>query len=107
MNDESVLALSVFDDGSGDALFAGGSFTGAFDSGDSHLAKWGCPPLPALSGDVSAISLSSGGQQILTLEGGTARAGWFYFMFGSVTGTSPGIDLAGVILPLNFDVFLC
>ena len=42
MND-GVLALLVHDDGSGPALFAGGSFTSAFDSSDSYLAKWGCP----------------------------------------------------------------
>jgi hypothetical protein len=38
----SVLALLVFDDGSGPDLYVGGSFGGAFDSGDSYLARWGC-----------------------------------------------------------------
>ncbi len=38
-----VSAFAVFDDGGGAALFAGGSFASTFDSGDSHLAKWGCP----------------------------------------------------------------
>jgi hypothetical protein len=37
-----VHALSSHDDGSGPALFAGGGFGSAFDSGDSYLAKWGC-----------------------------------------------------------------
>ncbi|MFT7665417.1 MAG: hypothetical protein ACI87A_003655, partial [Planctomycetota bacterium] len=33
-------------------------------------------------------------------------AGWSYFTFGSVTGTSPGLDFGGgVVLPLNFDVY--
>jgi hypothetical protein len=35
-------ALAVFDDGDGPALFAGGYFHAAGDSGDSFLAKWGC-----------------------------------------------------------------
>jgi len=39
-----VAALTVFDDVSGlPALFAGGPFGSAIDSGDSYLAKWGCP----------------------------------------------------------------
>jgi hypothetical protein len=37
-----VVALTVYDDGTGPALYAGGHFTSAFDSGDSFLAKWGC-----------------------------------------------------------------
>jgi hypothetical protein len=37
-----VLALSAFDDGDGEALYAGGTFTSAIDSGDSYLARWGC-----------------------------------------------------------------
>jgi len=36
-----VDALSTFDDGDGSALYAGGSFVLAFDSGDAYLAKWG------------------------------------------------------------------
>ncbi|HKE01198.1 MAG TPA: hypothetical protein VKE69_09325, partial [Planctomycetota bacterium] len=45
-----VFTLSVFDDGSGPALYAGGDFTTS-PAGDANLAKWaGCPPsaLPGL-----------------------------------------------------------
>ena len=37
--------VETFDDhlGSGPALFAGGSFTRAYDSRDAYIAKWGCP----------------------------------------------------------------
>jgi len=40
-----VVALAVFDasDGVGAALFAGGDFGSAYDSGDSLLARWACP----------------------------------------------------------------
>jgi hypothetical protein len=40
----SVLALTSFDDGlgGGTALYAGGLFNTAIDSGDSYLAKWAC-----------------------------------------------------------------
>jgi len=34
-----VLGFTVF----GDALYAAGLFTSALDSGDSHVARWGCP----------------------------------------------------------------
>jgi hypothetical protein len=38
-----VRALAVFNDRTGPALHAGGTFQAALDSGDSYLAKWGCP----------------------------------------------------------------
>ncbi len=41
--DGAVVALGVFNDRTGPALYAGGLFTSALDSGDSYLAKWGCP----------------------------------------------------------------
>ncbi|MFT7663467.1 MAG: hypothetical protein ACI87A_001692, partial [Planctomycetota bacterium] len=64
--------------------------------------------IPAgLTADVLRVELTTGGQQNLSLDGGLFRANWFYFMFGSVTGTSPGLDFGNeVILPLNFDVYL-
>jgi len=40
---DAVFALTVFDDGAGPALFAGGVFPVAFDSDDCFLAKWGLP----------------------------------------------------------------
>ncbi len=48
-----VLALTGFDDGAGRALYAGGSFRGALDSGDSYLAEWRCESIqpPNLTGD--------------------------------------------------------
>src|SRR5262249_44912063 len=43
MNNSSVDALAVHDDGTGPALFAGGGFT-VSPAGDGLLAKWGCKP---------------------------------------------------------------
>ncbi|MFT5284580.1 MAG: hypothetical protein ACI8TQ_000737 [Planctomycetota bacterium] len=58
------------------------------------------------SGDIASLSLSTGGTQVLSLTGGASSANWFYWIFGSVTGTAPGIDFGGgIILPLNFDVY--
>jgi hypothetical protein len=58
------------------------------------------------SGDIASLSLSAGGTQTFSLTGGLSSANWFYWIFGSVTGTAPGIDFGGgIILPLNFDVY--
>jgi len=45
-----ILALLSFDPPGGvrPELFAGGDFTSAFDSEDSHLARWVCPPPPTI-----------------------------------------------------------
>ena len=58
----------------------------------------------ALDGYPASISLATGGVQTLDVSLGAARAGDFYFVLGSFTGTSPGLPLAGgLLLPLNFD----
>jgi hypothetical protein len=40
----TVTSLTIFDNGSGGgpALYAGGVFSSAIDSGDSYIARWGC-----------------------------------------------------------------
>jgi len=64
----SVLALATFDDGSGPALHAGGSFGSAPDSLDSFIAKWGCPPPPPLWTDLGfALPGASGAPQLAGL----------------------------------------
>jgi hypothetical protein len=62
--------------------------------------------IPLVS-DIESLSLSSGGTQVMALNSGPGAANHFHWMFGSVTGTSPGLDLPGGLnLPLNFDVYL-
>jgi hypothetical protein len=39
-----VEALAVYDDGGGEALYAGGLFTTAGGRSARHIARWGCPP---------------------------------------------------------------
>ena len=65
----------------------------------------GLPDAPNLCSDVNSLSMSSGGVQTMTLFPGVAFGGDFYWMLGSVSGTSPGIDIAGVNVPLNFDPY--
>ena len=59
----------------------------------------------ALRADVHRLSLRQAGTQNLTLNAGTAQANRSYWIFGSVTGTRPGITLGGVAIPLNPDVY--
>ncbi|MCZ6597547.1 MAG: VCBS repeat-containing protein [Planctomycetota bacterium] len=54
--------------------------------------------------DVATISLGSGGDQVLTLDAGTANAGLFYWLLGSMTGTEPGVPIGSEVLPLVQDV---
>ncbi len=60
----------------------------------------------ALETDVESLSLSAGGTQSLSLDAGPSKAGWSYWIFGSATGTAPGLDFGnGLLLPLNFDAY--
>ena len=60
---------------------------------------------PRLAGDVDTLSHASGGTQNWCVNAGPAHAGKAYWILGSLTGTSPGIPLGGVLLPLNFDAY--
>lgn len=60
----------------------------------------------ALLADVTMVSVSSGGTQQLTLQGGPNNAGRAYHLLGSFTGTSPGTMISGVLLPLNYDGYM-
>ncbi len=55
--------------------------------------------------DTQELSVSAGGTVDFDLVGGSPRAGELYWLFGSRTGTAPGITSAGVTLPLNFDSY--
>jgi len=55
--------------------------------------------------DRHVLSLQHTGTQRLMLDAGPAHAGRNYWIFGSVTGTSPGVNLLGVHVPLNPDLY--
>ncbi|MEZ5323424.1 MAG: hypothetical protein R2698_15370, partial [Microthrixaceae bacterium] len=63
--------------------------------------------LPSLVGFADTISLASGGSQPLLLQPGTAHGDELFFLFGSVTGTSPGYPVIGTpwTLPLVPDIY--
>jgi hypothetical protein len=59
-----------------------------------------CAPAPLASG-VTKVSMATGGAQPLTLTAGSALGLNVYFLLGSASGTSPGIMLDGLHLPLQ------
>ncbi|QDU68114.1 YncE family protein [Engelhardtia mirabilis] len=60
----------------------------------------------ALTVDVDSISVSAGGVQSLCLDAGAGAAGQLYLVLGSASGSSPGLVLDGVTIPLNLDAYL-
>ena len=62
-----------------------------------------------LTGSPSTISIASGGTHTFTLNAGTPNASGLYWIFGSVTGTSPGVTLGSAIgsvhIQLNPDIW--
>ena len=58
-----------------------------------------------LYGNVHEISIKAGGTQKLTVNAGKAHANRSYWILGSVSGTTPGINLGGVHFPLNPDFY--
>jgi hypothetical protein len=59
-----------------------------------------------LSSNSADVPLSTGGQQSLALDAGAVHAGRTYLLAGSLSGTSPGIPVGSITVPLNFDGYL-
>ena len=62
-------------------------------------------PCITLEVDVPAISRLLGGTQVLSLDFGSAGANLAYAVLGTVSGTSPGFDVAGFHVPLQPDFY--
>jgi subtilisin family serine protease len=60
----------------------------------------------ALLAQPSAISLSSGGAQVLLLDGGDTAPGDLYLVLGSGSGTAPGVVVDGFLIGLVPDNWL-
>ena len=60
---------------------------------------------PALSGDVTQLSLGSGGTLAMTLDAGVQNAGQLHLLLGSASGTTPAFPIDGVALPLLIDPY--
>ena len=58
-----------------------------------------------LTSDVSSVSVATGGTQSLALQAGVEYANRLYWLVGSMTGTTPGVVIDGVVLPLVPDAW--
>jgi hypothetical protein len=58
-----------------------------------------------LTGSPATISIASGGTHAFSLDAGATHANRLYWIFGSVTGTSPGVPLGQVLIPLKPDAW--
>jgi hypothetical protein len=58
-----------------------------------------------LSTDTHTVQKAKGGTQQLFIDGGSTRANRLFWIFGSFTGTTPGIRLDGLDFPLNPDIY--
>ena len=91
-------------DGVDDVLVAGdlADFNGA-NSG--RLVAFSGSPLPLIV-DRHEVSVTTGGQQTLTLDAGAVHQGRPYLMLGSISGTKPGLPVGpGLHLPIHFDAW--
>lgn len=80
--------------------------TDIFQGGSADVDGNGIPDeCQELIADPGSISISSGGTQTFALNAPT-HAGEYYFLVGSVSGTSPGTPVGTVLLPLNMDAYL-
>ena len=55
--------------------------------------------------NVSTISITTGGSQRLALDAGTAHSNNLFWIFGSMSGTSPGLSVFGPHIYLNADPY--
>lgn len=69
----------------------------------SGVAPVACEPLIA---KFDTLSVIDGGWQELQLDAGPANGGNLYLLTGSASGTTPGIPVDGLTVPLNVDSYL-
>ena len=58
-----------------------------------------------LLGDSTSISLGAGGSQGFELLAGAHNAGEFFALFGTFSGTTPGLVMDGTAIPINPDAY--
>ena len=74
-----------------------------------HADTWAYAGTQSLTVNPSTVSIAAGGTQTFTLNAGTQHGTRLYWIFGSVTGTTPGVNLGSAIgtvnIPLNPDIW--
>ncbi|MEM7307784.1 MAG: VCBS repeat-containing protein [Planctomycetota bacterium] len=93
----NTFDAAIFDlDGDGDLDVIAGQAQG--------VAVWINQTLRnSLVADAASISLVAGGSQGWTLDAGEEHAGELYLVLGTFSGTSPGLPVGGLTIPLNVD----
>jgi hypothetical protein len=76
------------------------------DANDVIAFTMQVPVNRGLTSSVDAIRLSTGGQQAFQVAAGIERGRHFFWLLGSLSGTSPGLNLGTGTLPLNPDTYL-
>ncbi len=84
--DSGILALAVFDDGSGPALFAGGTFTSAGGAAASRIAKWNGTTWSALGGGVTGGFVAASVQALAVFDDSSGAALYAGGHFGFAGG---------------------
>jgi hypothetical protein len=79
-------------------------FGGTNNNGLLDTWEYGLPNL-TLSANTPTISIANGGSQTFTLSAGTDLKNKPYWIFGSMTGTKPGVVLTGIHIPLRPDIY--
>lgn len=59
----------------------------------------------SLTVDLASLSEATGGVQTMSLDLGPAHAGELYLVIGTISGTSPGLAIGGITIPLNPDAY--
>jgi hypothetical protein len=90
-------------DGVADLLVGVPSSHGLADRGAAHAVSVVTRPLAQ---DLPSVRVTRAEVAALTLDAGAQHAGKVFLLLGSFTGTSPGLPLPPVTLPLNFDPYL-
>ena len=83
------------------ALYPRGILGGAKGASTVYDYQFAAPA--PLIGCPTMLSLSAGGVQSLALDVGAQHAGKLYFVLGTTSGTSPGLPVDGLLVPLNVD----
>ncbi len=90
-------------DGVADVLMGVPSSYNLADRGAAHAISVVTRPLAQ---DVPSVRVTRAEVAVLTLDAGAQHAGRVYALLGSLSGTSPGVPLPPVTLPLNLDPYL-
>jgi photosystem II stability/assembly factor-like uncharacterized protein len=76
---------------------------GGTDANGNLSDTWEWGGKLTLTANTSTISFATGGSQRFTIDAGVALRNKPYCIFGTITGSIPGIALTGIHIPLNPD----